>query len=322
MAVALLLVASKLTINLGFPPLIGQIVAGVALAGIVWLFFERVEAVLNDDTKLEIAVWLLDRKRLSSTFESWPHTFSTVFDRVFGTKHLSWKCFWRSSMASFIAAMLATLLAYFGPESAIQTEFNNDLYGTSLRLILAITLGICITDYVSLLDTRWFLSLMSRRHQTLAWTGLLLADLLVTTTLATYGLAVADFLFFVLFFGWHVTEPVPLDLLGQHYSLTPMSRLVEILKIEVRRPDIAITNLWKQEFHFAFLAAFLTSIWLWLYAGSGFLLKAARRFDVGFDWFNRKFDIERKPLQSIGLVAGALVAMVYWVVVVVGHFGH
>jgi hypothetical protein len=62
-----------------------------------------------------------------------------------------------------------------------------------------------------------------------------------------------------------------------------------------------------------------TSIWLWLYVGSGFLLKAARRFDLGFDWFNRKFDIEKKPLQSIGLVAGALVALVYWAAVIVSR---
>jgi hypothetical protein len=55
--------------------------------------------------------------------------------------------------------------------------------------------------------------------------------------------------------------------------------------------------------------------WFGLYAASGFLLKAARRFDVGFEWFNRKFDIEKKPLQSIGLVAGALVAVVYWAAV-------
>ena len=24
---------------------------------------------------------------------------------------------------------------------------------------------------------------------------------------------------------------------------------------------------------------------------------AGRRFDIGFDWFNRHFDIEKKPLQ-------------------------
>ena len=39
------------------PP--GQLAAGGVLAGIVWKFFERVESVLNEDTKLEIAVWLL-----------------------------------------------------------------------------------------------------------------------------------------------------------------------------------------------------------------------------------------------------------------------
>jgi hypothetical protein len=36
--------------------------------------------------------------------------------------------------------------------------------------------------------------------------------------------------------------------------------------------------------------AFFTSIWLWLYTGAGFLLKAARRLDIGFDWFSRRFD--------------------------------
>jgi hypothetical protein len=35
--------------------------------------------------------------------------------------------------------------------------------------------------------------------------------------------------------------------------------------------------------------------------------------------FNRNFDIEKKPLQSIGLVAGALVAIVYWKAVIVSR---
>ncbi len=61
----------------------------------------------------------------------------------------------------------------------------------------------------------------------------------------------------------------------------------------------------------------LTCAWLWLYVAVGFLLKGARRFDVGFDWFNRHADIEKEPLSSIGLVAGAIVAMVYWSIVVI-----
>jgi hypothetical protein len=34
------------------------------------------------------------------------------------------------------------------------------------------------------------------------------------------------------------------------------------------------------------------------------IIVKARRFDIRFDWFNRHFDIEKKSLQSIGLVAG------------------
>src|ERR1017187_4732277 len=82
------------------PP--GQLAAGGVLAGIVWKFFERVEAVLTDQTKSEIAVWLLGVK-VGQKVEPWPDTFARVFDRVFGTKHLSWKCFWRSFLASSLS---------------------------------------------------------------------------------------------------------------------------------------------------------------------------------------------------------------------------
>lgn len=68
-----------------------------------------------------------------------------------------------------------------------------------------------------------------------------------------------------------------------------------------------------------FGSALFTSIWLWLYAGSGFLLKAAQRFDISFGWFISNADIEKKPLQSIGLVAGAVVAVVYWAAVIVSR---
>jgi hypothetical protein len=65
------------------------------------------------------------------------------------------------------------------------------------------------------------------------------------------------------------------------------------------------------------IPALFTFIWLSLYVASGFLLKFARRFDKFFAWFNSKVDIEKKPLSAIGLVAGALVALLWWTVVIV-----
>jgi hypothetical protein len=37
----------------------GQLAAGATLAGVVWKFFDKVEEKPTDQTKLEIAVWLL-----------------------------------------------------------------------------------------------------------------------------------------------------------------------------------------------------------------------------------------------------------------------
>src|SRR5580700_7893762 len=85
------------------PP--GQLVAGGALATIVWKFFERVEAVLTDQTKFEIAVWLVGVK--TAEMVPWPETFAKLFDRVFGVNHFSWKTFCRSAFVS-----LTLLLAF------------------------------------------------------------------------------------------------------------------------------------------------------------------------------------------------------------------
>jgi hypothetical protein len=53
----------------------------------------------------------------------------------------------------------------------------------------------------------------------------------------------------------------------------------------------------------------LTSVWVWMYAsrdlGGVTVSKAIRNF-------NRVFDIEHKPLQCLGLLAGSLIAIVYW----------
>jgi len=67
------------------------------------------------------------------------------------------------------------------------------------------------------------------------------------------------------------------------------------------------------------IPALAVSIWMWLPFIAGLLLKAARRLDIGFAWFNRRFDIEKKPLQSIGLVVGALVALIYWAFELICH---
>jgi hypothetical protein len=296
------------------PP--GQLAAGGVLAGIVWKFFERVEAVLTDNTKLEIAVWL-SNVEVGKKIAPWPETFVTVFDRVFGKKYLSWKCFWRSCVASLAMATISAtvMLNTHVTDDPTFSMLSGSVVGW-LLVFISIVIGMCMIDFLSLLETRWLLGRMGRYKQTIFHILCLVGDLILTCALASYGIAFASFLlgcWFVAFSPPNIATHWPLQFL-----LDKLSSPALLLK-ETFNPGYYGPYLVDIDLRFVLGAAFFTSIWLWLYAGSGFILKAARRFDIGFDWFNRKFDIEKKPLQSIGLVAGALVAIVYWTAVIVSR---
>jgi hypothetical protein len=277
----------------------GQLAAGAVLAGIVWKFFERVESVLNENTKLEIAVWLLGVK-VGQKVEPWPETFAKVFDRVFGTKHLSWKCFWRSCIASYCAVAVCWLALLGWEGGLLRWLLRFDRF--VLMILFGGTIGNLLPDYASLLETRWLLRAIRNSKSTAIILCVLLLDAVTTAVIGVIGGSLVDFVFN---FGLAWRHGDRMDL--ANYFLT-----VKVAMLSPWGLVDATMVVWVA-------AAFFTSIWLWLYAGSGFLLKAARRFDIGFEWFNRKFDIEKKPLQSIGLVAGALVAVVYWAAVIVSR---
>lgn len=263
------------------PP--GRLVAGAVLAGIVWKFFEKVEEKLNDNTKLEIALWLLSVKA-TGKLDPLPDTFAKVFDQVFGNKPLSWKCFWRSVAVSMVTSVLALMLV------VRPTEWG---HGPTLRVLAFILFSNIFPDYVSLLETRAVLGAIKRRG-VLVSILLLVLDICVTVIIMEQGIVLA------------------LNVMITHFR-RPLAESWYVLL----HPAFALQFVNESHLWFLIYPAFFTSIWLWLYAGSGFLLKFARRFDIGFEWFNRKFDIEHKPLSAIGLVAGCIVAVLWWGVVIV-----
>jgi hypothetical protein len=269
------------------PP--GQLAAGAVLGGIVWKFFKNVGDVLNDKTNKEIARWLrvkhFETGIVAEEAVNWPDSFAKVFDRVFGEKHLSWKCFFRSGVASYTLVVLVVIY------------LNSPRYSVSLDdLIILGFVGNVIPDYISLLETRSVLTLMRRTESALVWTIWLAVDFLLTSLI---GLLAAHVLLSVM---WVGSDPR-----NWNWSFATIRNHFT----DFRQANSARTF---------FVPAFFTSVWIWLYAASGFTLKAASSFDLGFDWFNRKFDIGKKPLQSIGLVAGALVALLYWTAALIRHF--
>jgi hypothetical protein len=286
------------------PP--GQLTAGVVLAGIVWKFFERVESVLTEHTKLEIAVWLVG-VRIGQKVAPWPQTFARVFDRVFGERHLSWACFLRAVSASYL---LAGLLIVF--DSVLLRREN--AYGITNILLSTLIAG-ALPDYVALLTTRICLAGMRRTSRVWLWLFLVLADAWVTVLIAVLSVGTYEYVgnWFIQWREYGDWFPPPF------LDATLYFMIGGLLQGPLSFPVYVFHQLNLHGAHYAFFPTLFTSIWLWLYVAAGILLIAARRFDIGFDWFNRKFDIEKKPLSSIGLVAGALVAVVYWTAVIVSR---
>ena len=268
------------------PP--GQLAAGGVLAGIVWKFFERVEAVLTDQTKLEIAVWLLGVK-VGQKVEPWPDTFAKMFDRVFTPRHLSWKCCLRATAGSATVFSIVCLLQF--QFAKVLPVFLTQWW--LIRIVIYSLLFGAAVDYVSLLETRVCLAYMQRHNRNSILGGLLLLDLLVTFSLSnTAGLAWTSV--WVTRTNFMIAGLSPLRALLLFASNAAESFVDRLMRspwgLNLRLPG-TVGDWTALNFTVPFLAsALFTSIWLWLYAGSGFILKAARRFDIGFDWFNRKFD--------------------------------
>jgi hypothetical protein len=178
------------------------------------------------------------------------------------------------------------------------------------------------SDYASLLITRWYLGVIKKHpgRAILLLVGDFISSLLWTAC------------FFLVWFAafqtlrefWIGSLDVPAAIVKQ-MILSCFSTITQYVKsfnigyfyffVRNRGGPITVNSM-----AIFCITSLATSIPLWLTVLLGFLLKGANRFDLIFDWFTSKFDIEKKPLSAIGLVAGSLVAILYWSWAAFRHF--
>jgi len=56
---------------------------------------------------------------------------------------------------------------------------------------------------------------------------------------------------------------------------------------------------------------FVTSIWIWQFVAARLIIKAARHFSTTLHFLVRLQDVDKKPIQSVGRVAGVLTCVIY-----------
>lgn len=252
--------------------IVAYLAAWLTTIGGLWFLFEKADETLAPEVRRRVSIWLVSPSHEDGPF--WPNFFVLQFDRLFGSRHLSWRCFSRSVAASMVTVWIVALLWLVAspPDALI------DAVGLMMGVTLMGFVFNLIPDYISLLETRF---LLGKAQESRKLPSLLMLDVVATTALAASGYALMFFL-----------------LAGPPERITEMMwevvTLQSYLTLRSETGDRLPVGLF-------FYSTFFTSVWVWLFASSRAAYRGieSMRRRGAFLW--RLADVEQKPFRALGL---------------------
>jgi len=250
------------------------------IIGIVLGFFVLLEEVVQPEVKVEISKWL-HNLQIEGLLSNWPAQFAALFDSIFGKRHLSWRCFVRSCIASLVSVVLAVFLFVL----FLRIKIDKELLGlTPFVLFLAVIFNF-IPDYLSLLESRYVIQWMSKHNSTIRILILIVFDLIATAII------------------WFVSAIIVLNVINYAINLYAGKDVERVLYSFMFFVSTAIVI-------FPLLcSAFFTSIWVWLYGTAGLVVKSVNKIGFCANLVKTFLNIEKRPLSSIGIVACMLISL-------------
>ena len=147
--------------------------------GVFRIFKEFGEAA-PDKTKQELANWMLNINKM----ETPPlHLyFIYLFDYIYTLRHLSWKCFYRSTITSILiySSSLASLVIFsllLNDDLFMLSFIDSDYVEFALIYVIVFLVLNLVPDYFSLLQTRYTLKLLKNSKRIKRWVLVLVMDL-------------------------------------------------------------------------------------------------------------------------------------------------
>ncbi|PSQ96469.1 MAG: hypothetical protein BRD55_06460 [Bacteroidetes bacterium SW_9_63_38] len=257
--------------------------------GLVALFREG-EKLMSGESRAQVSDWLL-REHFADRPANWPSTFVSLFDAVFTERHLSWTCFRRSALTSIF--VITVLFAGFSGVGWITLPASlTGFMETAALLGIPMSLNIVI-DYASLYETRWVLGRMARSDRMPVYLVYLGIDLILTmlcvvipvAILQIFGLGLmtefsirsSDF-WYQLHSAILNTAELFLAFTGKHLGEIP--RVMSVM----------------------LLSTLFTSVWVWLYAGAGLILRITYPVFKSLDWLTHHLNVETHPVHAMGML--------------------
>lgn len=283
--------------------IVSLLVAWATLVGMVLFLFSAIEATTTSVAKRKVADWLnsIATKSISQTMVESPRWFIEAFDRIFGDRHLSLRCFARSCVASIMAVLVITIVwVVLDPISCKRFFSSEGVSGISFILCVALVLNL-VPDYLSLLETRLILRRVAHAGVK-SLIGVVILDVIITGGI---------------FICWFVAIVLILYQVSGVSMGVDVDALLEILsefiffRNEVDPPDWSIF----------FYSTYFTSVWLHLFIVSSVATKLLYSVGRIGNWVLVLLEIEGKPFQSMGLIVVGLLTIafaIYAIMCVVG----
>jgi hypothetical protein len=264
--------------------------------------FELMENTANPSAKRSAADWIksIAAKSTSQTIVESPRWFIVAFDRIFGDRHLTWRCFLRSCVASMIAVFVMTVMwAVLDTISWQQFLLHKGIDAFSMIFILAFFLNL-VPDYISLLETRWI-------FRKVAHAGMKeLIVLLVLDVIITGGIFVCGIAIILILISSINGDPAGVVEL--------VDRLPEILSelILFRTVDNS------PAFGIFFYSTYFTSVWLYLFISASIATKILYSLGRTGNQVLALLKVEEKPFNSMGLLLIGLLTLAFAIYAIIG----
>jgi len=272
-------------------PLIALVDGGSIVAVVVGVAkaFEWFDGMVSDAGRQALSNQLKNAPS-DERIDSWATVFPRLIDRIFGERALSWKFFFRSCMASYIAVLSLTFLysrvhhQIFSLGSSAPIEAPTIIASVGATMLLASVMNV-LPDYASLLVSRTIVRKMAIKPTASRILGFVILDTVLSIAVFYVGLRIC-----VVILDFKFNPPFHWS---SFYNSSVMST-GDLWDIFTLTDSIGV---------FLYSSLF-TSVWVWLYVVSIFAIRLLHGVRTIWAKVTPYLDIEKKPLVAIGRVAG------------------
>lgn len=269
--------------------------------------FRIMEDTATPDAKRKVADWIksIATKSISQTVVESPRWFIEAFDRIFGDRHLTRRCFLRSCVASILTVFVMTVVwAVLDPTSWLEYLLAEGKSDAIFFILFAALILNLVPDYLSLLETRWILRIVAHAGVK-KLIVLLVLDVIITGAIFVSGMGII-----VILIGYSEGYPTGV--------VEFVDDMLEFLSACILAGKAGETSLTPGIF---FYSTYFTSVWFYLFVASNIATKFLYSLGRVGNRVMGLLKVEEKPFQSMGLIAVGFLTLAFAISAIMGAIG-